>query len=176
MHAEPYFCFGIRNEMMNWLYSLENIIYFGCAGSLLPPRVFSSLWLSGGYSGCGEWAYHCSDRSLLWSTGSRACSCSMWAQQLWFLGLVAPKHVGSSWTREWTHVSLLVGHWATREALLYSFFSFIALESQLSPVLRSLGFQMHWRLGSWPSSPPWNLQASTFPPVYWGEYPLHRLL
>ena len=41
-------------------------------------------------------------------------------QQLWRMGLVAPRHVGSSRTRDWTHVSCISSwilyHWATREA------------------------------------------------------------
>ena len=53
----------------------------------------------------------------LWLAGSGAQ-----AQWLWRMGLVAPQHVGSSWTRARTHVSCIgrriLNHWATREALL----------------------------------------------------------
>ena len=59
---------------------------------------------------------------LLWSTGSRCVgfsSCSMRAQQLWLAGLVAPQHVGSSRTRDRTHVPCIgrwiLNHCATRE-------------------------------------------------------------
>ena len=41
----------------------------------------------------GTWAQE------LWLAGSR-----VQAQQLWHTGPVAPRHVGSSWTRAWTHV------------------------------------------------------------------------
>ena len=40
---------------------------------------------------------------LLWSTGSRCMgfiSCGMWAQELWHMGLVAPRHVESSQIRD----------------------------------------------------------------------------
>ena len=40
-------------------------------------------------------------------------------QQLWFMGLVAPRHVGSSRTRDRTHVPCIgrsiLNHWTTRE-------------------------------------------------------------
>ena len=56
----------------------------------------------------------------LWFPGSRAQ-----ATQLWRTGLVAPQHVGSSWTRDWTHVSCIgrwiLYHWTTREAPLVVF-------------------------------------------------------
>ena len=64
------------------------------------------------FSSCGTQAQQ------LWLTGSRAQ-----AQQLWRTGLVAPQHVGSSWTRARTRVPC-IGRWilnccATREALEY---------------------------------------------------------
>ena len=56
----------------------------------------------------------------LWLTGSRAQ-----AQQLWRTGLVAPRRVGSSWTRTRTHVSCIgrriLNHCTTREALYLTF-------------------------------------------------------
>ena len=62
---------------------------------------------------------------LLWSPGSRSQ-----VQELWHL--VAPRHVGSSWTTDQKHVSCLVrqilNHWTTSEVLNYSilFNAFIA--------------------------------------------------
>ena len=82
---------------------------------------------------------------LLWSTGSRACisvvvahwlsSCSSWALEhrfeLWHTGLVAPWHMGSSWTRDRTHVSCIGGwtlyHSATWEAPIHEFFFYVFL-------------------------------------------------
>ena len=47
-------------------------------------------------------------------------SCSMWAQQLQCTELVAPWHLRSSQTRDWTHVPCIsrqiLYHWPTREA------------------------------------------------------------
>ena len=37
---------------------------------------------------------------MLWSTSSRTRE----LQELWGTGLVAPRHVGSFWTRDWTHI------------------------------------------------------------------------
>ena len=46
--------------------------------------------------------------------------CGTWAQWLWLAGLVAPRHVGSSWTRARTRVACIgrriLNHCATREA------------------------------------------------------------
>ena len=63
----------------------------------------------------------------MWHAGSR-----VQAQQLWCMGLVALRHVGSSWTRARTHVpcigTRILNHCATREALtmvcLFFFFFF----------------------------------------------------
>ena len=45
---------------------------------------------------------------LVWSIGCRctgSSSCSVWAQELWHMGLVAPWSVESSWTKNQTPVS-----------------------------------------------------------------------
>ena len=71
----------------------------------------------------------------LWLAGSRAQ-----AQQLWRTGLVAPRHVGSSWTRARTRVPCIgrriLNHCATREArlflLIFVFHYVIALPSDHS--------------------------------------------
>ena len=55
-----------------------------------------------GFSSCGTWAQQ------LWLAGSR-----VQAQQLWCTGLVAPWHVGSSWTRAWTVSLALAGRFLT---------------------------------------------------------------
>ena len=77
------------------------------------------------FSSCGNWGHsssRCTGLSLsrpllLRSTGSRRAG----AQQLWLMGLVAPRHVGSSQTRARTRVSCIgrqiLIHCATREAL-----------------------------------------------------------
>ena len=85
----------------------------------------SLVAMSGGYS-----SLRCADSSLRWlllqrSTGSRRTgfsSCGTQAQQLWRTGLVALRHVGSSWTRARAHVPCIgrqiLDHCATREAPL----------------------------------------------------------
>ena len=84
---------------------------------------------SGGYS-----LLWCMGFSLLWlllsqSMGSRRTgfsSCGTRAQYLWHTGLVAPRHVRSSWTRAQTHVPCIgrriLNHWATREVPPIHFF------------------------------------------------------
>ena len=82
-----------------------------CAGFSL--RWLLSLWSTGsrrtGFSSCGTQAQQS------WLTGSRAQ-----AQQLWHTGLVALRHVGSSWTRDLTRVPCIgrriLNHCTTREA------------------------------------------------------------
>ena len=109
---------------------------FGCIGSSLPRVGFLSccselglLFVGGArVSHCGGFSY-CRARAL----GVRASvvvarepsSCGAWAlghvglQQLWRMGLVAPRHVGSSQTRAGTCVPCIgrriLNHCATRE-------------------------------------------------------------
>ena len=91
-------------------------IYFGCPGSLLLQQAFSCCREQGLLSGYGAWASHCSDISCykaraLGHTGFGSCGPH----------LVALRHVGSSWTRDWTHVLCISrrisNHWTTREVL-----------------------------------------------------------
>ena len=85
--------------------------------SSLPCAGFSLSWLlllqsTGsrhvGFSSCGMWAQQ------LWLAGSRAQ-----AQQLWRMGLVALRHVGSSLTRDRNRVPCIgrwiLNHCTTRE-------------------------------------------------------------
>ena len=111
-------------------------LFIDCAGSSLLRGLSSSCGEQGLLFRCGAWDSHC--RGLSYSgaqTPGQASfsSCSTWAQWLWLLGsrtqtqqlwctgLVALQHVGSSWTRGWTHVSCIdrriLYHWAIREAL-----------------------------------------------------------
>ena len=52
-------------------------------------------------------------------------SCYTWAQQLWPMGLIALRHVGSSWARDRTCVPCIarwiLNHWTTREAPIIFF-------------------------------------------------------
>ena len=93
----------------------------------------STYWLLHGvFSNCSEQGYsslHCTGFLLQWlllwrRTGWRApsfSSCGMWAwqlafpgskaqaQQLWWMGWVAPWHLGSSWIKDHTWVSCIGG-------------------------------------------------------------------
>ena len=113
---------------------MKNKTVFGYVGSLLLPGLFSR---------CGEWGPppSCSARSShcggLFCCRAQALghtafsSCNTWtqklqlpgsrarAQQLWLIGLVTPRHVWSSWNRDWTHACQcrqVLYHWVTREA------------------------------------------------------------
>ena len=83
------------------------------------------------FSSCSKWALlSCAGFSpqrllLLQSTGSGHAGCSSWgtqAQSSQLVGLVAPKHVKSSWIRDQTHVPCtgrwILIHCATREVLI----------------------------------------------------------
>ena len=103
-----------------------------------------------GFSSCGSRAQQ------LWLVGSRAQ-----AQQLWHTGLVARRHVGSSRTRDRTHVPCIgrriLNHCTTKEALLDTFCSPLLLGSMSTlfyPVLASrfLPFKVTCSIGF---SPTW---------------------
>ena len=99
-------------------------------------RGSSLVAASGGYSGCSmRGSSGCyvqvslvAERRLQGTQASVVLAPSSRAQayRLWCLSLVAPQHVGSSWTRGGTRVSFLgrwiLYHWANRKAL--SHFSF----------------------------------------------------
>ena len=106
---------------------------FGCVGSSLLCMGFSLVVASGGYSSLRCVGFSLQWLLLLQSMGSRRTgfsSCGAWAQQLWLvgsrehrhqqlclagsrvqaqyvwrMGLVAPRHVGSSQTRAQTRVA-----------------------------------------------------------------------
>ena len=64
-----------------------------------------------------------------WSRGSGAQ-----AESLWCTGLVAPRHVGSSWNKDWTHVPgigwWILNHWTTREVQFWHLNSINSPSSQ----------------------------------------------
>ena len=74
----------------------------------------ASVVVALGLSSCGLRALEC-----------RLSSCGTRAQLLWHTGLVAPRHVGSSPTRDQTRVPCIgrqtLNHCATREVWLYIF-------------------------------------------------------
>ena len=111
-----------RCNIILFLKKINLFNYFWLHWVFVAARGLSLVAASGGYS-----SLRCAGFLLLWllllrSTGSRRAgfsSCSMQAQQLWCMGLVAPRHVGSSWTRAQTHVPCIgrqiLNHCAARE-------------------------------------------------------------
>ena len=120
-------------------YSFMHLYFFGCAGSLLLPGFLTLLWgglLSSraalpshraGCSCCQAWTGGCLGLSRsalgLSSCGSRTREHRL--QELWWTGLVAPRHVGSSRNRDRSCVPCIGRqipyHQATREALRQTF-------------------------------------------------------
>ena len=110
------------------------LFIFGCVGSSLLCMGFLQLRQAGATLHCSARASHCSGFSCcgaqalgvqaqqLWLMGYRAQ-----AQQLWHTGLVAPWHVGSSWTSARTCVPCIgrqiLNHCATREVQGFLFTS-----------------------------------------------------
>ena len=80
------------------------------------------------FSSCGAWASHCGGFSC-WG----ALALHVWAEWLWCTGLVASQLMGSSQTRDWTHVSFIgrwiFNQWANREV-------------QLSGILKTTGLHL----------------------------------
>ena len=100
-------------------------IYFWLCWVFVAARGLSLVAASGGYS-----SLRCVRFSLRWlhllrNTGSRAQ-----AQKLWHTDLVAPRHVGSSRTRDRTRVPC-IGKWILffffKEPFLFLFYLFIYL-------------------------------------------------
>ena len=61
------------------------------------------------------------------------------------MGLVAPRYVGSSWTRDGTHVPCIgrwiLNHWTTREVLLFPFLTHMFLtRTSLPHISKRLGW------------------------------------
>ena len=111
---------------LHWVFiALHQLSLVAASGdsSALRCAGFSLRWLlllqttgsrHPGFSSCGTRAQQ------LWLMGSR-----VHAQQLWCIGLVAPRHVGSSRTRVQTHVPYIgrwiLNHYTTREVPIYFF-------------------------------------------------------
>ena len=96
-----------------FLFLITLFIYFWLHWVFIASPGLSLVVVSRGYS-----PLRCAGFSLWWllllqSMGSRHTgfsSCGVWAQYLWRTGLVAPWHVGSSWTRARTRVPC-IGRW-----------------------------------------------------------------
>ena len=91
-----------------------HLLIFGCAGSLLLCGFVSSCGERGLLSSCGTRASYCSGFSCCeaqalghvnLSGGGMVGSVVAIPGYMWLTGLAALWHVGSSWTRDRTHVS-----------------------------------------------------------------------
>ena len=67
------------------------------------------------FSSCGEWRLFSSWSAWGYSLCRGFSCCGAQAQYLWRTGLVAPQHVGSSWTRDRTMSRTLAGGFFTTE-------------------------------------------------------------
>ena len=125
-----------------------SINYFLAAVSLhCSSQAFSSCSEQGLLSRYGAWASHhggssgCRPQALGYESFH---SCSTWAQQLWQAGSVALQHVGSSWTRDQTHVPCIdrwiLNHWTTKNVPEMLFW----IESSRKGLLRTQA-KMKWR-------------------------------
>ena len=99
---------------------IQNFFFFLAVLGLHCCTGFLQLWTVGATLRCGAQPSHCGGFSCCgaWALGVRASvaaarglsSCGTGAQQLWHTGLVAPRHGGSSRTRDRTCVPC-IGRW-----------------------------------------------------------------
>ena len=130
-----------EEERDNTVLCFFGFFFLGCVGSsslcglslVAASGGYSSLWCVGfslpcllccGTQALGTWASVVTARGLgscgMWALERAGfSSCGTQAQQLWCTGLVAPRHVGSSQTRDRTHVRCIgrriLNHCATTE-------------------------------------------------------------
>ena len=150
MYFPHWFFFNVFFLKIIFIYIF--IFLFGCAGSLLLHRLFSSYSERGLLSSCGARASPCSGLSCCRALGE-------WASVVLAPpGSVAPQHVGSFWTRDRTLVSCtgrqILCHWVTRETLDVFLTPWLELTNLITP--SCIFFLAMWCLpqpGSEPVSP-----------------------
>ena len=142
--------------LFHFIFYFLLFIFLAALGLCCCAWAFSSCCELGATLRCSAWASHCSGFSCC---GAQALehagfsSCGTWAQQLRRTGLVAPQHVGSSQTRDGTHVPCIgwriLNHCATRDVreCFLAFSSFQRLPACV---------------GLWPLPPPLKPAASCF--------------
>ena len=129
MYFPQWFFFNVFFLKIIFIYIF--IFLFGCAGSLLLHRLFSSYSERGLLSSCGARASPCSGLSCCRALGE-------WASVVLAPpGSVAPQHVGSFWTRDRTLVSCtgrqILCHWVTRETLDVFLTPWLELTNLITP-------------------------------------------
>ena len=110
----------------SWIARSYGIVYlFEKPKSLVFPALELCCCRQASSSGRGQGLL--SGRIAQTSHCSSFSCCRVWAQQLWHLSLVAPWHVGSSWTRDQTCVPFIgrriLNHWTTRKVCKKSLIS-----------------------------------------------------
>ena len=122
-----------------FFYLINLLIYFWLCWVFVSVRGLSVVVASGGHSS-SRWA----GLSLSWPLLLGAQAPDAQAQQLWLMGLVAPRHVGSSQTRARTRFPCIdrqiLNHWATREALYDLFYNECFLDCILIHVTSTMAF------------------------------------
>ena len=121
-------------ELFFFSYFLKIFIsLFSHSGSSLLLRLCSSWGGQVLLSSCSMLASRC----IGFSCGTRALGCVL-AQQLWHTDSTAPRHTGSSWTRNRTHVSCIgrqvLYHRTTREARSGTLFFLSSQAETLDPL------------------------------------------
>ena len=127
-------------ELFFFSYFLKIFIsLFSHSGSSLLLRLCSSWGGQVLLSSCSMLASRC----VGFSCGTRALGCVL-AQQLWHTDSTAPRHTGSSWTRNRTHVSCIgrqvLYHRTTREARSGTLFFFVFPSWNPGPIKHQLPF------------------------------------
>ena len=109
-------CYQTSREIWGFFFNFFYTSYlfiFGCTVSALLCAGFLQVrWV--GPSHCG--GFSCWGPSAPGAQASVVAVLGLW---LWHMGLVAPRHVKSSWTRDQTHVPCtgrqILNHWTTRK-------------------------------------------------------------
>ena len=95
---------GGWSESPAYLFIFKTYLFWLCQVFVAAHRLSLIAW-AGATLACGVQASRCSSFSCC-----RTHALGVWAQWLWCMGLVAPWHVESSWTRDQTHVPCF-GRW-----------------------------------------------------------------
>ena len=165
------------------------LFYFWLHWVFVAARRLSLVAVSGGYSVLWCTGFSLLWLLLLWSMGSRCAgfsSCGTWAQQLWLtgsrgqalqlwrMGLVAPRHMGSSRTRARTCVPCIgrqiLNHCATREVpLILNFKMKIVIIIQFHSLHQTFSNHFKYLSESHQKHPPcssFSSKTPTFPEVW----------
>ena len=112
---------GINCLPLPWFPCIYLFIYFWLRWVFIAACWLPLVAASEGYSSLRRAGFYVWWLLLLQLVGSGAQ-----AQKLWHMALVAPQHVESSWTKDWTHVHCIGrqirNHWDHEGSLIPTFF------------------------------------------------------